>query len=93
MIETYSLEIEARIIGLFIESDMPLNIQDITNKAEIHRITTRKHLNRLIHKGLIEEIEKPPMRLFRPIVTKDALKIFIETKIHPNIEEEKPKKV
>jgi predicted ArsR family transcriptional regulator len=63
----YNLEIERKIIELFIESVFPLNIQEITDKTKIHRITTRKHLNRLVQRGLIEEVEKPPMRLFRPI--------------------------
>lgn len=74
----YNLEIEQRIIEIFIESDYPLNIEDVAKQVPTQRITAKKHLNRLKKRGLIEEIPKPPMLLFFVKEDKQKLKEFLK---------------
>lgn len=60
----YSIEIEQKILKIFVETNSLLNISDIAKKVGTQRITAKKHLERLTKRGLIKEISKPPMRLF-----------------------------
>ena len=73
----YDCKIETRIVELFINSDLPLNTAEVAKQANTQRITAKKHLARLADKGLIEEIDKPPMRLFRVKDTKESLREYL----------------
>lgn len=57
-------KITMRIVDVLKKSPLGLNIKEISQQADTTLITAKKHLERLVAEGKIQEIYRTNMRIF-----------------------------